>query len=95
MGRKWAGPRWSLLPLCSRPARGLSRAGPSRRRPRRAARRPAQPGWSAGNRLVDSRTDDEIVPCGVKCSSFDYACAQGWGFLTLDNRVAYPAAALA
>ncbi|WP_309647336.1 cellulase family glycosylhydrolase [Nocardioides sp.] len=35
-------------------------------------------------RLVDSRTGREFVPRGVTWSSFEYACAQGWGLSTLD-----------
>ncbi|WP_395696062.1 cellulase family glycosylhydrolase [Nocardioides sp.] len=38
-----------------------------------------------GNRLVDSRTDRQFVPRGVNWSSFEYACAQGWGYSALDN----------
>ncbi|GEP38702.1 hypothetical protein NPS01_23650 [Nocardioides psychrotolerans] len=38
----------------------------------------------AQQRLVDSRTGREFVPRGVTWSSFEYACAQGWGLSTLD-----------
>jgi endoglucanase len=41
-----------------------------------------------GNRLVDARSDREFVPRGVNWSSFEYACAQGWGMSSLDNLVA-------
>lgn len=37
-----------------------------------------------GNRLVDSRSGDDFIPRGVNWSSFEYACAQGWGFSALD-----------
>ena len=36
------------------------------------------------SRLVDTRTGREFVPQGVTWSSFEYACAQGWGLSTLD-----------
>ena len=32
-----------------------------------------------GNRIVDARSGREFVPRGVNWSSFEYACAQGWG----------------
>lgn len=38
-----------------------------------------------GNRLVDSRDGREFVPRGVNWSSFEYACAQGWGISALDS----------
>lgn len=41
-----------------------------------------------GNRIVDSRSDREFVPRGVNWSSFEYACAQGWGYSALDDLVA-------
>jgi endoglucanase len=41
-----------------------------------------------GNRLVDARSGREFVPRGVNWSSFEYACAQGWGMSSLDNLVA-------
>ncbi|WP_243056436.1 cellulase family glycosylhydrolase [Nocardioides sp. SR21] len=49
-----------------------------------------------GNRIVDARSEREFVPRGVNWSSFEYACAQGWGMSSLDNVVAQdPAAAQA
>jgi hypothetical protein len=36
------------------------------------------------NRLVDSRTGRTFVPKGVNWSSFEYACAQGWGISAID-----------
>lgn len=53
-----------------------------------------------GNRLVDSRSGLEFVPRGVNWSSFEYACAQGWGISTLDamsasDQVAVEAKAIA
>jgi endoglucanase len=42
----------------------------------------------AGNRLVDARSGREFVPRGVNWSSFEYACAQGWGYSALDDLVA-------
>jgi endoglucanase len=41
-----------------------------------------------GNRIVDARSGREFVPRGVNWSSFEYACAQGWGMSSLDNMVA-------
>ncbi|GAB3201083.1 hypothetical protein GCM10027062_22240 [Nocardioides hungaricus] len=41
-----------------------------------------------GNRIVDARSGREFVPRGVNWSSFEYACAQGWGYSALDNLVA-------
>jgi endoglucanase len=41
-----------------------------------------------GNHLVDARSGREFVPRGVNWSSFEYACAQGWGMSALDNLVA-------
>ncbi|WP_229706943.1 hypothetical protein, partial [Nocardioides deserti] len=38
-----------------------------------------------GNRLVDTRSDRTFVPQGVNWSSFEYACAQGWGYSALDS----------
>ncbi|MFC7496526.1 MULTISPECIES: glycoside hydrolase family 5 protein [unclassified Nocardioides] len=38
-----------------------------------------------GNRLVDARSGDPFVPRGVNWSSFEYACAQGWGMSSLDT----------
>lgn len=37
-----------------------------------------------GNRLVDARSGATFVPRGVNWSSFEYACAQGWGLSSLD-----------
>lgn len=55
----------------------------------------AQPVVS-GNRLLDERTGRTFVPRGVNWSSFEYACAQGWGLSGLDTLVAEdPAAAQA
>ncbi|CAI9399496.1 glycoside hydrolase family 5 protein [Nocardioides sp. T2.26MG-1] len=41
-----------------------------------------------GNRIVDARSGRDFVPRGVNWSSFEYACAQGWGMSALDNVVA-------
>ena len=41
-----------------------------------------------GNRIVDARSGREFVPRGVNWSSFEYACAQGWGYSALDTLVA-------
>jgi endoglucanase len=41
-----------------------------------------------GNRIVDARSGREFVPRGVNWSSFEYACAQGWGTSVLDAMVA-------
>jgi endoglucanase len=41
-----------------------------------------------GNRIVDARSGRDFVPRGVNWSSFEYACAQGWGMSALDNLVA-------
>lgn len=38
-----------------------------------------------GSRLVDERTGAQFVPRGVNWSSFEYACAQGWGMSVLDT----------
>jgi hypothetical protein len=38
-----------------------------------------------GNRLVDHRTGETFVPRGVNWSSFEYACAQGWGLSSIDG----------
>ncbi len=38
-----------------------------------------------GNRLLDERTDATWTPRGVNWSSFEYACAQGWGMSALDT----------
>lgn len=38
-----------------------------------------------GNRLVDSRDGSTFVPRGVNWSSFEYACAQGWGLSSLET----------
>lgn len=38
-----------------------------------------------GNRLVDARTGRDFVPRGVNWTSFEYACAQGWGLSSLDT----------
>ena len=43
------------------------------------------------NLLVDARSGREFVPRGVNWSSFEYACAQGWGMSTLDTLVAVDA----
>lgn len=40
--------------------------------------------------LVDARTGDPWVPRGINWSSFEYACAQGWGFSALDSMGADP-----
>ncbi|NYD56469.1 hypothetical protein BKA08_000707 [Nocardioides marinisabuli] len=37
-----------------------------------------------GNRLVDGRTGETWVPRGVNWSSLEYACAQGWGYSSLE-----------
>ena len=37
------------------------------------------------NRLVDARSGRAFVPRGVNWSSFEYACAQGWGLSALDT----------
>ncbi|MFA6297626.1 MAG: cellulase family glycosylhydrolase [Nocardioides sp.] len=37
------------------------------------------------NHLVDGRTGRVFVPRGVNWSSFEYACAQGWGLSSLDT----------
>ena len=47
-------------------------AAPRRRRPR----------------IVDSRSGREFVAARGQLSSFEYACAQGWGYSALDNVVA-------
>lgn len=39
------------------------------------------------NRLVDARNGRDFVPRGVNWSSFEYACAQGWGLSSLDTAV--------
>lgn len=41
-----------------------------------------------GNRLVDSRSGRDFVPRGINWSSFEYACAQGWGMSALENLTA-------
>ena len=47
-----------------------------------------------GNQIIDARSGRDFVPRGVNWSSFEYACAQGWGMSALDNVVARdPAAA--
>lgn len=38
-----------------------------------------------GNQLVDARTERPFIPRGVNWSSFEYACAQGWGMSSLDT----------
>lgn len=38
-----------------------------------------------GNRIVDARSGRDFVPRGVNWSSFEYACAQGWGYSALDS----------
>ncbi|WP_244931443.1 cellulase family glycosylhydrolase [Nocardioides sp. W7] len=38
-----------------------------------------------GKRLVDTRDGSTFVPRGVNWSSFEYACAQGWGISSLDS----------
>lgn len=40
--------------------------------------------------LVDARTGEPWVPRGINWSSFEYACAQGWGFSVLDSMGADP-----
>ncbi|NPC98472.1 glycoside hydrolase family 5 protein [Nocardioides sp. zg-DK7169] len=40
-----------------------------------------------GARLVDARDGAEFLPRGVNWSSFEYACAQGWGLSSLDGTV--------
>lgn len=51
---------------------------------------PAHPGRAAepvvrDGELVDARTGDPWVPRGTTWSSFEYACAQGWGYSALDS----------
>lgn len=46
-----------------------------------------------GNRLVDARSGRQFVPRGVNWSSFEYACAQGWGVSALDTVIARDPAA--
>ncbi|MGB0102295.1 MAG: cellulase family glycosylhydrolase [Nocardioides sp.] len=41
-----------------------------------------------GNRMIDERSGRDFVPRGVNWSSFEYACAQGWGYSALDTLVA-------
>lgn len=41
-----------------------------------------------GNHIVDARSGRDFVPRGVNWSSFEYACAQGWGISSLDTVVA-------
>jgi hypothetical protein len=59
----------------------------------------AAPGGSAptpvvsGSRLLDSRTDLVFTPHGANWSSFEYACAQGWGY-SVDSDTAAAAAAM-
>ncbi|CAB4700871.1 MAG: cellulase family glycosylhydrolase [Actinobacteria bacterium] len=48
-----------------------------------------------GNRLIDARTGETFVPHGVNWSSFEYACAQGWGYSALDSLGTDPAATTA
>src|SRR5687768_16579729 len=43
------------------------------------------------NLLVVARSGREFVPRGVNWSSFEYACAQGWGMSMLDTLVAVDA----
>lgn len=38
-----------------------------------------------GNEIIDARSDAQFIPRGVNWSSFEYACAQGWGLSTLDT----------
>jgi endoglucanase len=40
------------------------------------------------NHIVDARSGRDFVPRGVNWSSFEYACAQGWGISALDTVVA-------
>lgn len=53
--------------------------------------RAAQP-FVDENHLVDARTGRVFVPRGVNWSSFEYACAQGWGLSNLDTLPAADAA---
>ena len=39
----------------------------------------------SGSRLIDQRTGELFIPRGVNWSSFEYACAQGWGMSALDT----------
>ena len=48
----------------------------------------------SGNVMVDSRTGAAFVPRGVNWPSFEYACAQGWGY-SRDTATAHTAAAIA
>lgn len=45
------------------------------------------------NHLVDARTGRVFVPRGVNWSSFEYACAQGWGLSALETLPGADAAA--
>lgn len=45
--------------------------------------------------LVDARTGDPWVPRGINWSSFEYACAQGWGLSALDSLGSDPSRAQA
>ncbi|MBB6627267.1 cellulase family glycosylhydrolase [Nocardioides sp. KIGAM211] len=45
------------------------------------------------NRILDARSGREFVPRGVNWSSFEYACAQGWGLSALDTVTARDPAA--
>jgi endoglucanase len=59
-------------------------AGPARSAPDTGAPQPRVD----GNRLVDDRTGHDFVPKGVNWSSFEYACAQGWGMSAIDGLAA-------
>ena len=47
-----------------------------------------------GNLLLDSRSGTQFIPHGVNWPSFEYACAQGWGY-SRDTATAATAAAIA
>jgi hypothetical protein len=36
------------------------------------------------NLLIDARTGQQFVPRGINWTTFEYACAQGWGYSELD-----------
>jgi hypothetical protein len=38
-----------------------------------------------GDLLIDKRSGEQFVPRGINWSSFEYACAQGWGYSALDT----------
>jgi endoglucanase len=45
-----------------------------------------------GNRIVDSRTGATFIPRGANWPSFEYACAEGWGYSQGDDTDASAAA---